>query len=523
MELISFIILTVFFIGVWVLCIHGSLHIFQLNSYKPHVQRKWVVDHMLDIVKKCWWLVLVLPCVTNFGWVGKLVACIPCAITAWFNRPRKAKKPLVYTARVKRLAATLAILHGIVVVLGFVSSEYRSFFIMLYALAGICENYLVLAANYINSPIEKAINRHYISDAERIIKEMPNLKVIGVTGSYGKTSLKFFVGKLLGAKYNVLVTPESYNTTMGVVRTIRENMRPTHEVFVCEMGARNVGDIKEICDIVHPEAAIITSIGPQHLESFKSIENVTKTKFELVDSLPADGVAYLNMDNEYIAARPVNVDGIGYRLAPAGQAPYEGVYCGFDVSVSSKGSSFSLREPDGTVTQLSTRLIGEHNVLNICGAVAVARSMGVEMRDIIPRVRRLESVPHRLELIGGGNRAIIDDAYNANPAGAKAALGVLSQFDTLKILVTPGMVELGAKQTELNREFGRQAAAVCDYVVLVGQRQTAPILDGLKSAGFDSERIAVVETVQEAVALADAFKPGLPRTILLENDLPDNY
>ncbi len=162
-------------------------------------------------------------------------------------------------------------------------------------------------------------------------------------------------------------------------------------------------------------------------------------------------------------------------------------------------------------------------MLNICGAVAVARSMGVEMQDIIPRVRRLESVPHRLELLGGGNRAIIDDAYNANPAGAKAALGVLSQFDTLKILVTPGMVELGEKQVELNREFGRQAAAVCDYVVLVGEKQTQPILAGLQSAGFAPEHIAVVESVQEAIALADAFKPGQPRTILLENDLPDNY
>ena len=522
MELISFIILTVFFIAVWVLCALGSLHIFQLNSYKPYVQRKWVVDHMLEVVKKCWWLVLVLPCVTNFGWVGNLIACVPCAATIWFNRPKKAKKPLVFTARVKRLAATLGILHAIVVIAAFIVSEYRSFFIMLYALGGICENYVVLAANYINSPIEKAINKHYISDAERIIKEMPNLKVIGVTGSYGKTSVKFFVGKILGAKYNVLVTPESYNTTMGVVRTIREHMRPTHEVFVCEMGARNVGDIKEICDIVHPEAAIITSVGPQHLESFKSIENVTKTKFELVDALPENGVAYLNMDNEYISAHPVNVKSIGYRLAAPGQSPYEGVYCAYDVSVSAKGSSFSLREPDGAVTQLSTRLIGEHNVLNICGAVAVARSMGVEMRDIIPRVRRLESVPHRLELLGGGSRAIIDDAYNANPAGAKAALGVLGQFDTLKILVTPGMVELGEKQDELNREFGRQAAAVCDYVVLVGERQTRPILEGLRSAGFDESNIATVETVQEAVALADAFSPGLPRTILLENDLPDN-
>lgn len=523
MELLSFSILAVFFIVLWVLCIRSSLHIFQLNSYKPHVQRKWVADHMLEIVKKCWWLVLVLPCVINFGWAGNFAACIPCAVAIWFNRPGKAKKPLVFTARIKRLAFTLGILHTSAILLAFFCPEYRSFFIMLFALAGLCENYLILAANYINSPLETAINRHYISDAERIIKEMPDLRVIGVTGSYGKTSVKFFAGKLLSAKYNVLITPESYNTTMGVVRTIREKLHPTHNIFICEMGARNPGDIKEICDIVHPEAGIITSVGPQHLESFKTVENVTRTKFELADALPTDGCIYLNLDNEYIASRPVKTASIGYRLAPAGQEPYNGVYCAYDVSVSAKGSSFSLREPNGTVTQLSTHLIGEHNVLNICGAVALARSMGVAMRDIIPRVRRLESVPHRLELLGSAERTIIDDAYNSNPSGAKAALDALNQFDTLKILVTPGMVELGEQQDMLNREFGLQAAEVCNFVVLVGEKQTRPISEGLRAASFAADRIAVAETVQEALALADSFMPGRARTILLENDLPDNY
>ena len=524
MELFAFILLTVLFAAVWALCIRGSVHIFQLNSYKPKVQGKWIYDHMLDIIPKICWLVLVVPLVLKLRTLGMLISCAVCVVTICFNLPKKAKKPLVVTARVKRLFLTLGLIHALLVLAAALSPEYRDFFIMLYALAGLCENYLVLAANRINSPIEKAINRHYIRDAERMIREMPELKVIGVTGSYGKTSVKFFAGRLLGAKYNTLITPESYNTTMGVVRTIREQLRPTHEVFVCEMGARNVGDVREICDIVHPSAGIVTSIGPQHLESFGSIENVTKTKFELVDSLPEGGKAFLNLDNEYIAARAADIRNVvGYRLAPKGAEPYEGVYCAYDVSVSARGSAFKLREPDGSVTELSTRLIGEHNVLNICGAVAVAREYGVEMRDIAARVRRLESVPHRLELLGGGARAVIDDAYNSNPAGAKAALDALSQFDALKILVTPGMVELGARQEELNRAFGAQAAAVCDLVVLVGERQTQPIAAGLLGAGFAQELVKTAETVQEAVALADAFRPGEARVILLENDLPDNY
>ncbi len=523
METVALIVLTVCFAGVWCLAALNAVHIFQLNSYKPTVQRKWNYDHILEIIGKLWWMVLIPPLFLYFGVWGLWASCLVCLVCCFFLRPKKAKKPLVFTARVKRLLVTLGIIHAILVLLLFLNRSQQNFFLMLYALAALCAYYLVLAANAINQPIEKAINNHYINDAKRILSEMPDLKVIGVTGSYGKTSVKFFTGKLLSAKYNVLVTPESYNTTLGVVRTIREQLRPIHQIFVCEMGARNVGDVQEICDIVHPDMGILTSIGPQHLESFKSIENVTKTKFELIDALPSYGTAFLNLDNEYIAARPTDRPVVGYRLAGPGQEPYEDCFCAFGVTVSSRGSSFSLREPDGTVTAFQTRLIGEHNVLNICGAIAVARTLGVPVSELVPRVRRLESVPHRLELVGGGNRVVIDDAYNANPAGTRAALGVLSQFEALKILVTPGMVELGEKQEELNRAFGLDAAAVCDYVVLVGEKQTRPIAAGLAAGGFAADRMAVAATVQEAVALADAFRPGEARVILLENDLPDNY
>lgn len=128
--------------------------------------------------------------------------------------------------------------------------------------------FLDIVANVINHPMEAGINQHYINDAVRKLKSVPELTVIGVTGSYGKTSVKFYLQTLLQEKYNVLVTPESFNTPMGVVRTIRGSLKPTTEIFVCEMGARHVGDIKEICDMVHPDHGVITSIGPQHLETF---------------------------------------------------------------------------------------------------------------------------------------------------------------------------------------------------------------------------------------------------------------
>lgn len=523
MQLFAFILLSVFFAAVWALSVLNGVHIFQLNSYKPNVQAKWISSHLLDIIPKVCWLILAIPLVIRMQALGMFISCAICALVIILNLPKKAKKPLVFTARVKRLLITLGVIHGALVLLAFIFPKLRGLFVALYVFAAILENYLILAANYINQPIEKSINHYYISDAKKILAGMPELKVIGVTGSYGKTSVKFFASKLLGAKYNVLATPESYNTTLGVVRTVREQLRATHEVFICEMGARNPGDIKEICKIVRPDSGIITSIGPQHLESFKSIDAIIKTKFELADSLPVDGVAFLNMDNDYIAEHGYPGVYVGYRLAPDGERPYDGVYCAYDVSVSANGSEFKLREPDGSVITLSTRLIGRHNVLNICGAVAVARTYGVDAREIVSRVRRLESVPHRLELLGSGERLIIDDAYNSNPAGASAALEALSRFDGLKILVTPGMVELGERQEELNRSFGAAAAKVCDYVVLVGEKQTASILSGLAAAGFDGENIKIASTVQEAVAAADAFKPGAGRVILLENDLPDNY
>ncbi|MBE6856739.1 MAG: UDP-N-acetylmuramoyl-tripeptide--D-alanyl-D-alanine ligase [Ruminococcus sp.] len=441
------------------------------------------------------------------------------------NKPgKKFKKPLVYTARVKRMLTTFFILIAVafgvsawfVSFLGF--GNYISYMIIGCTLC--LTPILVPLSNLINKPVEKAVQNWYINDAKKILKSMPGLHKVGITGSFGKTSMKFYLSELLNSQYNTLKTPESFNTPMGVTITVRRDLKPTHEYFVCEMGARRVGEIAELCGIASPHDGIITSVGPQHLETFKSIENVAKTKFELADSISPLGKILLNGDNEIIREKSVDYP----------NAVLYGTHedCGYradDISVSDKGTSFTVTAPDGGTCRYTTKLLGEHSVLNLTGAIAYCNlCAGIALEKLVLPVKRIASVPHRLQLIDAGpDLCYIDDAYNSNPSGSKCALDVLSLFDACRILVTPGMVELGAKQEELNCEFGRQASKVCDYVALVGKMQTEPIYKGLVEAGFPQEKIFVASTLGEALDKVKAYPTDKKKVVLLENDLPDNY
>lgn len=276
-----------------------------------------------------------------------------------------------------------------------------------------------MVVNVVNRPMEKAVNDHFIHDAERKLKEVPGLTIIGVTGSYGKTSVKFYLQTLLQEKFNVLVTPESYNTPMGVVKTIRGSLKPTHEIFVCEMGARYVGEIKEICDIVHPHHGVITSIGPQHLETFGSMENITRTKYELADALPQNGMLFLNGDSPNVEENSGKYQNVTfYRSHSTGDG-----YRAEDIRLSQLGTEFTVVSPTGETERFQTRLVGEHNVINIVGAIAVANRLGIPLRDLKVPVRRIQPVEHRMEMTQHGNVTIIDDAYNSNPVGLQGGGG----------------------------------------------------------------------------------------------------
>lgn len=503
------------------LTMRHNMHMFQLNGYKNDEHINWIKKNL----RQQWLL--------GFGLVlGVLRIIFPLLVldiliylTLLLDilvyramRRMNTKKKLVYTARVKRMIVTILVIVGVIVTLTavFFGIGPMTGVLMVLVSAQWCLN---LVANVINHPIEKAISRYFINDAKRMLSETPNLTVIGVTGSYGKTSMKFFLQTLLQSRYNVLVTPGNYNTPLGVTITVRNQLKPSHEIFICEMGARRVGEIKEVCDIAHPDHGIITSVGPQHLETFFSMENIQKTKFELADALPEGGMLFLNGDNAYIQEKAAE-----YPTKTFYYAEKEGEgYQAKEISVSQFGTEFTVCAPTGEEERFQMKLIGAHNVINVVGAIAVANRLGIPLKELKIPVRRIQPVEHRMQMREHGLVTVIDDAYNSNPIGSKAAVETLAMFDGIRILITPGMVELGDQEREYNYKFGTYAADCCDYILLVGKKHTEPIREGVLSKGFPEEKCLVYDRLEDAVSYAYAIKGQGHKYILLENDLPDNY
>ena len=378
--------------------------------------------------------------------------------------------------------------------------------------------------------------------------------VVGITGSYGKTTTKFCVGAVLEADRPTLVTPESYNSYLGVLRTINEHLRASHKAFVVEMGMFRRGDIAELCDLVHPKIGVITAIGPMHLERLGSIEAIAAAKGELLDALPPDGHFITNAEDPRcleLAARssvPVTLFGVEHddprsaspALAPqASGTPSRTSFpspqnnnppaqiVARNVRLSDGRTTFTLLldGPDGPQVEVSAGLLGAHNVSNLLAAAAVGRVLGIPSQRIAQGLAQVQAPAHRLQPIHNRQAGVvvIDDAYNSNPDGAAAALEVLREHPaTRRLLVTPGMVELGDLEQQLNRRFGEQAAAVCDIAILVGPDRTAPIHEGLASAGLAEAGIHVVHDIGEATTLLGRLTRA-GDVILFENDLPDTY
>lgn len=500
-----------------------NMHMFQLNGYRASTHFSWLGKNLKHYSMECIVLLLsftgLIPQendpMMGFGAAALLLGI--CGLIA-SNRSKKAKKPLVYTPRVRRMLITVVLLFMLGLAGDFllVASGRNHLAFLLLGLLNALAPLFVPLANLINKPMELSVNRHYTNEAKRMLKSCPDLQTLGITGSYGKTGVKFYLYTILRAWTDTLVTPESYNTPMGVVKTVRGSLRSYHKIFLCEMGAKWVGDIRELCDIVHPQHGLITALGDQHLESFGSVENIIKTKYELADALPANGRLYVNWDNDRIREHPPKRACIRYGTRE------DCDYRAFDITVSPAGTKFKVSAPDGSVTAFETKLLGGHVALNITGAIACANGFGMPMAEMVTPVRRIESVPHRMQLIDKGSLTIIDDAFNSNPAGCKAALETLAMMDGERILVTPGMVELGEKEYALNKEFGKQAAAACDRVVLVGEKQTLAIAEGVKEAGGE-KKLHVADTFGDAMGYVYGLQTEKKKIVLLENDLPDNY
>lgn len=502
------------------LCSVRQMHFFQLNSYKFAEHRVWLRRNAFDLASLA---VLALLCLIAllFGELGSVIfLSAVIGVYALLSLPKskkKSKKPLVCTPRVIRMFTAEAIICAIAAVLFYFLAPIELLPVFAAAALLICP-YMCIVANLTNAPIEKAIRNGFTKEAVAMLRSHPNLRVVGVTGSYGKTSTKYYLSAILSEKFDVLMTPGSFNTPMGVVKTVRENLRPTHEVFICEMGAKYVGDIKELCEIAEPDMGIISSIGAQHLETFGSLENIVSTKLELYDHLnEKGGKVILNGDCSLIRDNVEKKDNV----ILYGE---DGDLKTSNVSADSHGTSFTVSYKSFEPFSLSVNLLGAHNVSNVSAAVAVALELGMTPDEIKRAARKIKCAPHRLEIKPSGRDLIIDDAYNANPAGTKAALAALGLFNGYcKIIVTPGMVELGGESDAFNKALGADAAKVCDYVFLVGSYSSEIIKSGALGAGYPEEKIFIYSRVEDAINAARAIPSDSPRVILLENDLPDNY
>lgn len=456
---------------------------------------------------------------TYIGLLFYLVFCI-VFIRNIYNAPQKT--PLKYTRRMNRLSVVLFLVVFVATffIMTF-STQYIPYFD--YGAVGLTPIFLpilVVIAFLIIEPFEVMNNLHFVKKAKKIILARKDLINIGITGSYGKTSVKNILSTILSEKYNVCATPYSYNTPLGLSKTIIGTLRPEHQVFIAEMGAKNTGDIRYLTQMVKPEIGIVTGIGNQHLSTFGTIEKLKKTKFELVENLCDGGTAYFNGDS--MGAVELYEKAATKKVLTSIESQKNGFYVK-NIVTSERGSTFDLALGGKKPISCSTILLGEHNISNILLCAAVAFDMGLKPEEIRAGIEKLLPSAHRLAIVPSGNSLIIlDDAYNGSVEGSKAALNVLAKFSGQKIVVTPGLVELGTDSFNSNFEFGKNMAKICDYVVINGVVNYEPIYSGLLFGGFDESKILRAGSLAQATNLVNSIaKPG--DAVLFENDLPDNY
>lgn len=441
-----------------------------------------------------------------------------------------AKKPLAFTMRVRRLfgaiGALAVLIAALAMLLGWAFGvPGRLALLVVPLLVWLCVAAGPLVAvlgNLLAWPVEAANRRRY-RNAARVRLRAVGPRIVAITGSYGKTTTKELVATVLESRFRVLKTPRSFNTPLGITRTIREELRDDHEIFVVEMGAYEPGNIRDLCRFVgSPDVSAITGINEQHLERMGSIENTIRTKYEIVEETRPGGTAVFNIDNAYCEALANKTTHVSVVRAGANEHEPPSDLRVSNVALTPKLMRFDVTDGVQSAT-VRTRLIGRHLLTNLLIALAIGRAFGVELKTAAARLATAQPVEHRLVVTERDGLTVIDDAYSANVTGAHAALELLAELPAeRRFLVTPGIVELGPVEAERNRAFGVHAAMVCDVILVVGQTPGRWVREGALAAGMAEPCAIACAALAEAQAwLRDHTRPG--DAVLFENDLPDQY
>lgn len=436
--------------------------------------------------------------------------------------PRKAaKKKLAMTQRAKRiLSIAAALLAALALVLAVAPSPVWAWLVPVQLIP-----VALVAGNLLLAPYEAQVQKRFWREAHEKLQRL-NPTVIGITGSFGKTSVKHILGHVLDTAAPTLITPGSVNTPMGIARVVRESLGPHHRFFVAEMGAYGPGSIARLCRLAPPDFAVITAIGHAHYERFKTLEAVAETKFELAE-------AAIARDGRVVA--PLALKEIGPAKEKMERQPERYVAVGPEEEcalrlIESEQTPDGVRVRvlwDGGEHDLTAPLFGTHHALNLALAFAAACLMGVRPEDAKLALKTVPQIAHRLEVKPQADGSVlVDDAYNSNPIGFQAAVetvGLLKRKHGGRgILVTPGMVEMGAAHEVMHRRAGEAAAAEIDVLLAVTPERIESLIEGYskaKGAGAEIHRCAAFADAQ--AWLAENRRPG--DVVLLENDLPDLY
>ena len=434
----------------------------------------------------------------------------------WISHPFtyliSTKKPLVVTKKIKSLLKLSYLIFGLLLAFSIFSRFY--FVAPISIIIFLLEPFVyIFIALLLIIPYEKINRSRTVHRIRKIITDQPDLTVVGITGSFGKTSVKDFLFTILNGWQETLKTPESYNTVFGIAKVVDLELFSKTKIFICEMGAYVRGEIIELCHMVPPKFAILTAIGTQHLERFKNLENPTLAKFELIDAVKP-GHALVNLDNPLIATRITLPQYHGvktYSLLNPQADFYVKKYI-----LSAEGLSFTLTH-DKHDHLFSSSLFGTSNLYNLVAAISMAFLMDVPVEVIYKQVGKITSSPHRLELKKTNKATLIDNAFSSNEEGFTSLINDLSKLPGKKVLITPGIVELGNKTAEVHQRLGGLASSVFDKFILVSKsHRTISLEQGInKKVSYIPNSTNLWPMIEE---LSKEFD-----WILLENDLPDTF
>lgn len=357
---------------------------------------------------------------------------------------------------------------------------------------------------------DKIKNKHYILSAQQKLQRSKS-KIIAITGSNGKTSVKNILAEMLKLKYTAVATPHSYNTPLGIAKFIN-NLEQMPEILVLEFGARQIGDIKNLCQLFPPDYGIITMVGNQHLQTFKSYKNIMLAKKELSDFLK-ENLCVFNLDN--LGTNAMFRNKVGEKIGVSICKSNSNIYAE-NAEILDGQTLFNLHINNQKFS-CKTHLLGEHNITNILLAFAMAKHLKISDNILIEQITKLFPTAHRLQLIKT-HINILDDSYNCSLASAQSSLEVLRQFPGKKMVVTPGIIEGGKQEKHLNISLANLLIEN-DYVVIVGKHNRSSLLSGLRK--MDNKKILFSPTLDEAKQYFKLLNNN--DTLLLLNDLPDDY